>query len=510
MQIQRNNKIIAKNTCILYLRMLFTLTISLFTTRELLRILGIEDYGLYNVVGGVVLMFGFLNNAMVASSQRFISFALGEGNIKKQNRVFSTSILIHLTIAFVILFLAETIGLWFMNNRMTIPESRLGAANWVYQAAMASFVCQIIQVPFSASVIAHEKMNFFALISVLDSILKLVIVYILDISNVDKLKLYALLLFVISFLSVVLYFIYTKHKFIECHFTPEIDKPLYKEMLNFAGWSFVGNFGFAAKDYGVNIILNIFCGPVVNAARGIAYQVMNAVNGFVANFQTAMSPQITMRYASGEVNSMMTLVMNGSRYSFYLLSIIVIPLFIRAEYVLNLWLGDVPEMALQFLRLTLIMAIVNSMFGPLVTAMQATGRIKLFQIVIAIIMLLDLPIAYILLKMNYAPYSVMFVAIGTAFIGLIARACLLRRLIKFDIKEFLFKVVFKNIIIAVIIFISVSLVSQYIPQSFLGTLIVCFFSIIFSISLIYILLEKQEKDIVKQFIRGKIRARTEC
>ena len=418
---QIDNTLIARNTAVLYLRMLFTLSISLFTTRELLRILGVEDFGLYNVVGGVVLMFGFLNNAMIASSQRFISFALGEGDVSRQKNVFSTSILIHLTIAIVILFLAETIGLWFLNNKMTIPNDRLEAVNWVYHAAMASFFCQILQVPFSSSVIAHEKMSYFAVISIIDAVLKLVIVYLLSISSVDKLKLYAFLLLNISLLNLFLYVFYTRLKFKECRFHPHFDVHLYKEMLSFTGWSFVGNFGFAAKDYGVNIILNIFCGPVVNAARGIAYQVMSAVSGFVSNFQTAMYPQIVKRYATGEISSMISLVKNGSRYSFYLLAIIVIPLYIKADYVLNLWLSDVPELTVQFLRLALIMALINSMFGPLVAAIQATGKIKVFQITITSIMFLDLPLSYFLLKSGVQPYCVMYIAISTAFIGLLAR-----------------------------------------------------------------------------------------
>lgn len=501
---QINNKLIAKNTFVLYLRMLFTLGVSLFTTRELLRILGVEDFGLYNVVGGVVLMFGFLNNAMIASSQRFISFALGEGNLDKQKKVFSTSILIHITIATIILLLAETVGLWFLNTQMTIPSGRYDAVNWVYQAAIVSFIAQILQVPFSASVIAHEKMSFFALVSVLDSTLKLVIVYLLTVFDSDKLKIYSLLLLGITALNLILYISFTRIKFQECRFTLKVDKPLFKDMLSFAGWSFIGNFGFAAKDYGVNILLNIFCGPAVNAARGLAYQVMNAVNGFVANFQTAMNPQITKRYATGEVESMVSLVKNGSRYSFYLLSIIVIPLFVRAEYVLGLWLDEVPDMTLQFMRLTLIMGLINSMFGPLVTAMQATGRIKVFQITIAAIMTIDLPASYCFLKAGASPYSVMYVAIATAFIGLIARAILLNQLIKIDLKDFIINIVFKNILLGLIMTIPTMVLSQYIPSNFKGLVITCILSVLWSTTIIYTSLNDREKNIINIYLKNKL------
>ena len=497
---QINNKLIAKNTFVLYLRMLFTLVVSLFTTRELLRVLGIEDFGLYNAIGGVVLMFGFLNNAMVSSSQRFISFALGEGLVVKQKKVFSTSILIHLTIAVVIFILLETVGLWFLNYKMTIPEGRDSAVNWVYQAAIASFFCQIIQVPFSSSVIAHENMGFYALISIGDAILKLFVVYILTLFDSDKLKLYAVLLLSISVITLILYYSYTRIKFKECRFTWHIERSLYKEMLSFAGWSFIGNFGFAIKDYGVNILLNIFCGPIVNAARGIAYQVMNAINGFVTNFQTAMNPQITKRYATGEVDSMVSLVKNGSRYSFYLLSIIVIPLFIRAKYVLGLWLDEVPDMTFQFMRLTLVMALINSMFGPLVTAMQATGRIKLFQITIACIMLTDLPISYLLLTFGAPPYSVMYVAIITAFIGLIARAILLNQIIKINIWTFISKVILKNIILTFVMGAPIMWLSSYISQTFKGLILICIVSVLWTLFIIFLDLNSEERSIIKQYL----------
>lgn len=502
MEGQVNNKLIAKNTIVLYLRMLFTLAVSLFTARELLRILGVEDFGLYNVVGGVVLMFGFLNSAMVASSQRFISFSLGEGDEIKQKKVFSTSILIHFTIALVILLLAETAGLWFLNNRMTIPDGRYDAVNWVYQAAIASFACQIIQVPFSASVIAHEKMTFYALISIVDACAKLGIVYVLAIFEVDKLRLYALLLLGISITNLILYIIFCRVRFCECRFSFHVDRSFYKEMLSFAGWSFIGNFGFTAKDYGVNIILNVFCGPMVNAARGIAYQVMNAVHGFVGNFQTAMNPQITKRYAIRDVESMVSLVKSGSRYSFYLLAIIIVPLFIRAEYVLHLWLDEVPDMTLQFLRLTLIMSLMNSMHGPLVTAMQATGKIKVFQITIASIMLMDLPMAYILLKLGFTPYSVMYVAIVTAFVGLIVRAVLLDRLIKIDLKDFILNVILRNLCLSALLFVPAALLSIFIPQTFWGLILFCSMSAIWSLLVIYSNLKNSERYFVKTKARA--------
>lgn len=497
-----NNNLIAKNTVVLYVRMLFTLAISFFTTRELLRILGIEDFGLYNVIGGIVMMCGFLNNAMVASSQRFISFSLGEGDVNKQKRVFSTSIIIHILIAFIILLFAETIGLWFVNNKMSIPHDRLLAINVVYQTAVLSFICNIIQVPFSATVIAHERMTFYAIVSIIDAVFKLAIVYILILCNKDRLIIYGFLLLIISLFNLLSFIIYTRISFKESRFILNVDRGLFKEMMTFAGWSFVGNFGFSAKDYGVNILLNLFSGPTINAARGIAYQVMTAVNGFVINFQTAINPQITKRYACGQYDDMISLVKRGSKYSFYLLSLIVIPLFIRAEYVLDIWLDEVPIMTLQFLRLALIMVLINSMFGPLVYAIQATGNIKTFQIAIAIIMLSDLPISYVLLSKGFPPYYVMYVAILSAFIGLIARAFLLNRLVIINFRDFVFNIVIKNLILAMVMWGFPAYLSQFIPQTFIGLIVICLISVLWSLFVIWFLgLTSNEQKQVSAILR---------
>lgn len=278
-------------------------------------------------------------------------------------------------------------------------------------------------------------------------------------------------------------------------------------MLSFAGWSFVGNFGVSVKDYGVNILLNIFCGPEVNAARGIAYQVMNAVNGFVSNFQTAMNPQITKRYAIGSIDSMISLIRNGCRYSFYLLSIIVIPLFIRSDYVLSIWLDRVPDLTIQFLRLALLMAMVNSMSGPLVIAMHATGKIQVFQITIALILSLDIPISYLLLKYGFSPYSVMFSAIMTALIGLIARTILLNRLIKIDVKKFILNVIFRNFVIGFIMYIPAFFISRIIPLTFTGLLLFCIISILWSLIVIFISLSKSEKETIVTYIYSFISVR---
>lgn len=465
--------------------MLFYMIVTLYTSRVILMVLGTDDYGTYNIVGGIVMMFNFLNQAMVSSSQRFISYEQGKGDETSQTKVFSTSVVIHLIIALVILLLSETIGIWWLNNKLVVEPDRLYAAKWVFQSSILAFICTITTVPYVSSVIAHEKMGFYAIVTIMDATMKLIIAFIIPYFSYDKLILYAILTTCISFLNFIVYRIYCKRLFSECHFFLHKDYHYYNKMLSFAGWSFVGNFGVSAKDYGVNIVVNLFSGPAVNAARGIAYQVTMAINGFVSNFQTAMRPQITKRYAAGEIDSMMTLVKNGSRYSFYLLSFIAVPLLIRADYVLHLWLSNVPEFTLAFLQLALLMGVINSMYGPFMTAIQATGNIKIFQICIALIMCLDLPIAYYILSKGAAPYSVMYVAIATSILALFARLYLLYREVKFNLMEFVITVVFKNACLFIAFLVLPFYASRYIPQNFIGLCVIIIISTLWTGCFIY-------------------------
>lgn len=498
---QINNKTIASNTLILYGRMLFTLVISLYVTRRLLIVLGVSDFGLFNVVGGVVMMFSFLNNAMIAASQRFITYSLGTNNLSQQKKVFSTSVIIHVLIAILIILLLETIGLWYINNKLNVDVGRVNAVFFVFQASVISLLLSIINVPFSATVIAHEKMNFYAFASVLDSVLKLVIVLVLPYINYDKLISYSTLLILLGLVNVSIYIFYCTNHFDECKLI-KIDKNIFSEMFSFAGWSFLGNFGVVAKDYGVNLIINAFCSTVVNASRGVAYQVMNAINGFVSGFQTAMNPQLTKRYAIGDTKSMLSLLYNGTKYSFLLLSLFVIPLYIRGDYVLYLWLGDVPEYSVQFLRLALIMALINSMSGPFVTSIQATGNIKLFQIIISIIMTLDMPLCFIFLKIGYPPYSVMYVSIMSAFVGLLVRAYLFYRQVKFDIKYFLKTIIIKHYIIVFMLFNIMNWISHFFENTLWGLVIFCLISVtVCTIIFFFVALNSNERNSVIQYVK---------
>ena len=351
-----NNKRIAKNTLLLYVRMLFTIIVGLYTSRIVLNTLGVNDYGLYNVVGGIVSMLGFLNSAMTAASQRFISFELGKQNKQKLEEVFSTSVTIHIIIACIIFITAETIGLWFLNTHMNIATSRMTAANWVYQCSIFTFMISVISVPYNACIVAHEHMKTFAYISIIEVSLKLAIVYLLLILSFDKLIIYAVLLLCVSLIIRMIYGIYCKKKFEECTYRFHFNKKLFLEMFSFAGWSIIGNLGFSLKDQGSNVVLNLFCGTAINAARGVALQVNGIISNFSNNFLMALNPQITKQYATGDIPKSIQLVYAGCRYSFYLLSIISIPVMVNLDYILSLWLGIVPPYTKEFLFLTLITA----------------------------------------------------------------------------------------------------------------------------------------------------------
>ena len=445
-QTSENNKRIAKNTLLLYFRMLLTIVVGLYTSRVVLNTLGVSDYGVYNVVGGIVAMLSFLNSALSAASQRFLAFELGRGDLSRLRKIFCTSVTIHVALAVIIFIIAETIGLWFVNAYLNIDADRMVAANWVYQFSIFTFMLTVVSVPYNACIIAHEHMNAFAYVSILEVTLKLLIVYLLLVINCDKLITYGILVFGVALIVRLTYGIYCKHHFRECSYRFAFERHLAKEMFAFAGWSVIGNIGFTFKDQWANIILNLFFGTTVNAARGIAMQVNGILLNFSNNFMIALAPQITKQYASGNKTQCIQLVYAGSRYSFYLLTLVAIPVIINTDYILNLWLGIVPEFTAEFMQLSLIASLINSMAIPLVIAIQATGQIKVFQIIICMIMLCELPLAYLILYFGGSPYMAMCPTVFVTFVGLFARFLILKRLVpRYDLKYFTFAIVVKNL-----------------------------------------------------------------
>ena len=346
-----SNKRIAKNTLLLYVRTLFIMLVSLYTSRVVLNTLGVEDYGVYNVVGGVVAMFGFINSSMSSATQRYITFALGKGNMEQLQKVFSTALQIHVLIAVLIVILGETVGLWFMYTQMKIPADRIDAAFWVLQCSIAATVIMIISVPYNADIIAHERMSAFAYISILEAVLKLAVVYVLQISPYDKLVVYAFLILFVQMLARFCYSRYCNKHFVESKYRHVWAKSLFREMTGFAGWSLFGNLSGVLFGQGLNMLLNVFFGPVVNAARAVSVQVQGAIQQFVGNFQMALNPQITKTYAKGEMEEMHKLMFRSARFSFYLLFFLSLPVLFETDFVLTVWLKTVPDDAAVFLRI---------------------------------------------------------------------------------------------------------------------------------------------------------------
>lgn len=490
-----NNKRIAKNTLMLYFRMLFTMAVSLFTSRVVLNTLGVEDYGIYNVVGGVVSMFSIISGSLSAAISRFITVELAKGDADKLKKTFSASVTIQLLLSLIIVVLIESIGVWFLNAKMVIPAERMDAANWVLQFSIVTFVINLISVPYNATIIAHEKMSAFAYISILEVVCKLVIVYLLKISPIDRLVFYAILMCAVSVIIRLVYGYYCNRHFAECKFSFRFDKDLLKRMFSFAGWNFIGASSAVLRDQGGNIIINLFGGPAVNAARGIAMQVNHAIVGFSNNFMTALNPQITKSYASGEQDYMMKLIFRGARFSFYMLLFLSLPVLANTHYILSLWLGIVPEHSVLFVRLALIFAMSESISSPLVTAMLATGKIRNYQIVVGGLQMLNLPISYVLLRIGCIPETVMMVAIGLSQCCLAARLVMLRTMIGLSARKYLREVYLNVILVTTVAAVLPILTSVILEESFLNFVIIVLISLITAaISIFYIGFNKNERD----------------
>jgi len=430
------NSRIAKNTLALYFRLIFTMVVSLYTSRVVLQRLGVEDYGLYSVVGGVVAMFAILNGSLTAASQRYLTFEMGKKKDGDVPKVFSATVTIHVILAIIILIIAEIGGMWFLNNKMNIPPDRLSAAGWVFQFSLFSFLANIISIPYNAAIIAYERMKAFAYIGVLEVSLKLISVLLLSFLPFDKLKTYAFLIMIIAIIIRVTYNIYSRKNFPDCKFSFHWDKKLLQNMASFAGWNFIGSSSAVLMTQGVNILLNIFYGVVVNAAQGIAVQVQNAVGGFINNFMVAINPQITKSYASGDKEYMFNLAFQGARLSFYLILFISLPLLIETETVLTLWLKAVPEYTVMFVRLILIFTILQSLSNPLVTIMLATGNIKKYQIIVGGLQMMNFPLSYIFLKIGFVPYVTIIIAICISIISLFIRIILLKGMVGLSPKAY--------------------------------------------------------------------------
>ena len=426
-----------KNTILLYFRMILMMCINLYTSRIVLHTLGVEDYGIYNVVGGVVVMFSFLTDSMTASTQRFLTFELGTGNKQRLHEVFITGIHIHIIISLMIIVLGETIGLWFLNEKMVIPPERMTAAYWCFHLSIFTAVLDVLSYPYISAIIAHEKMKSFAYIAILDAILKLLLVYLRLVFYYVRLILYAILYAGEKLLLRSVYNIYCLRNFKECKYRWFFDTSLFKKMASFGGWKLTGSVAYVFYTQGLNLLLNVFFGPVANAARAAAWQAQTAVGRFSGNIQTAINPQITKTYASGQMEEMHQLVYKGVRLVFFILLILCLPLIVEAPTVLGLWLMEVPEGSVMFLRLLLITLLVQRCYGVLITAVSATGDIKKYQIVSGVLSLATVPVAYVVLKLGGAPWSVFAVHLVISIVTNIVVLGVILPIIKMKLRDFL-------------------------------------------------------------------------
>lgn len=467
-----NNKRIAKNTLLLYVRMLLLMAVTLYTSRVVLGALGVEDYGIYNVVGGVVAMFGFINGSMSSATQRYVTFALGKGDVGNLQRVFSTALQIHFLIAVLVVVLGETLGLWFMYTQMQIPAGRMEAAFWVLQCSIASTAVMVVSVPYNADIIAHEKMSAFAYISILEAVLKLAVVCVLAIFSHDKLTLYAFLMLGVQLLVRFCYSHYCNRHFRESRYRHVWDKALFKEMTGFAGWSMFGNLSAVLFGQGLNMLLNVFFGPVVNAARAVAVQVQGAMQQFVGNFQMALNPQITKTYAKGDMEGMHKLMFRSARFSFYLLFLLSLPVLFEADFILAVWLKTVPDNTVVFLRIMVCTSLIYSLANPLIVANQATGKVRRYQMVCGTILLMILPVSYVCLRLGFPAYSVFIVHFCMEAVAQAARMLMLRPLIGVRLRDY-----FVNVYSRVFVVVALSVLAPlFVYESMDGT-VVRFFAV---------------------------------
>lgn len=486
--------------------MLLVMAVSLYTSRVTLHTLGIVDFGISGVVGGIVTMFGFLNGSLSGATSRYITFSLGKKDYNETNRIFNTALACHLFIAIIIVLLAETIGLWFFYNKMVIPTDRITAAMFVYQLSIITTFISLLEVPYNATIIANERMQIYAYIGIAQIFIKLFIAFAITISPFDKLMSLStlLLLTTIGFFAFNIY--YCKKNFTTCNFRICKDKKLYREMFGYSGADLIGSISVLAQGQGLNLLLNVFFGPTVNAARTIAYQVQGAITQFGNNFMTAVRPQIIKTYAEGKIDEMMTLVKQSSIFSFYLMWMIAFPICLESEYILNIWLGEYPEYTISFLILIIILCLIQSLKTPRTMAYHAIGKLKLVNLVVGSILCAAFPLAYIFLKLGFNPNSVFWAANISMIISDFASVFILKKYINYSIKQYLLQVYGRCLLVCIISFIAPYFVHHYIgEQSFIRLIITCLLTTIsIGITVYTIGIDKSIRIKINNIIRKKI------
>jgi len=436
MQEKTNNKTIAKNTLFLYFRMMFTMVISLFTSRIILQKLGVDDYGIYQAVGGVVGFLSFINGALSTGSSRFLTYALGEGNVEKLKRTFSTTLNIHILIAILIVIVAETIGLWFLYHKMVIAPDRLSAAVYTYHLSILTAVFTLTQVPYNATIVAHEKMSIYAYMSIFEVSAKLLICYLLSIGNFDRLMMYATLLLGVQVGCMCFYRFYCTHHFEEARFSFSFDKKIFKEIAEFSGWSMFANASIALNSQGVLILLNMFFAPAVVAARAISLQVNMAANQFVSNFRQAANPQIVKKYAVGDYEGSKHLLLESTKYSYYMMYLIALPVCLLAYPLLKLWLGVVPDYTVPFLQIVIVQSLFQVFDTSFYTALYAKGRLRENALTSPTLGFMIFPITYVFFKLGYSPLVLSWTSLVIyAILGIIVKPWLIIKIVDYKCSE---------------------------------------------------------------------------
>ena len=502
-----NTKRIAKNTLVLYVRMLFSMLVSLYTSRVILNTLGVEDYGIQNVVGGVVGMFSLITGSLSAAISRFLTFELGTGNKERLSQVFSTSLVVQLTLTVLVVLLLETVGVWFLNAKMVIPDDRLFAANCLLHFSTLSFAVGLMSMPYNASIISHERMDVFAYIGVADVLVRLLIVCSLAYlpKDFDKLISFAVMTLCASLLFQFIYWCFCRRHFEECRFRLYLEKPLLRQMLGFAGWNFIGASSAVLRDQGGNVVLNLFWGPTVNAARGIASSVNAAICGFSGNFMTALNPQITKSYASGDREYTMSLIRRAARFSFYVMFILALPVLFNTPYVIRMWLGQVPDHVVVFVRLVIIFSLCETVSNPLITVMLATGKIRNYQIVVGGLQLMNLPVSYVLLRCGAFPEVIILVAIALSLACLAARLVMLHGMIDLSIHDFVVKVLCNVLFVAAFACVPAVLVAMFYAEDFSYFVFSCMVCVVAgSLSAYYVGCNSAERQFIKEKFLSKI------
>lgn len=504
-----DNKRIAKNTLILYVRMFFGMAVAFYTSRVILNTLGAEDFGLQNVVGGVIGMLHILVGALTSSTQRYLTFGLGKGEIERLKEIFMTSWFIHLFLAIIALIIAETIGLWFVREKLVIPSDRMHAAGVVYHLAIVSMVMSIIFTPYNASIIAHERMTAFAFFYIVGLIFKLIIVFLLIQAPWDKLITYSWLNLGAGVIMTAAQIIYCNYHFVETRWRKLYDKALAKKMGSFASWNLLGSLVILFQTQGLSILLNLFFGPLINAARAVAVQVQAAVVQFSDNFQTALTPQITKTYAQGELHAMHTLIERCSRFSFLLIYILALPVYFETPRLLEIWLGSVPEHTVSFVRLMIVTITIDAMAKPLMQAASATGEIRRYSLYLSCLMLLTFPLSYLALKLGGSPETVFIIHLLITFLAFFLRLYLIRPMIQFSVRAYLASLLPPMAIVVLASLPLPVIVYLFAPESLLGTLMVsgtAFLSA--SVASYFCGMTSHERGIVRQTVWAKLHLNT--